>query len=713
MVDLEKLTWPVSKLGEALSALARRSGLAPRPIDVPRPPATLGQGDDEGALGQWVMAAAGRLGLEAEPVGAPYPELEGLIRGAAPALLRLRTGEELCFLALLRGGRRTVLVLTPDLEVQRLPLEAVRAALCQRIEASIRQEVDRLLEEAGVPQRRHARARTAILRQRLAGVGIGGCWLLRLAPGASFWRQVGQARLPRHLLAFVGAHAVQYVLLPLSWWLVGRGALQGRLEQGWLVAWALILLTMIPVRLLRLWWQSLFAIGVGGLLKKRLLFGALRLEPDEIRHQGAGQLLGRVAESEAVESLALIGGFLGLVSMIELIVGVVILSTGAGGGFHVLLLLVWVALTLFVAWRYFRSSTRWTEARRDMTHDLVERMVGHRTRLAQQVPERWHDGEDEALANYVGESRAMDQIITILWALVPRGWLVLGLLVLAPVFVAGQTSVEGLAIGLGGVLFVYQALKKLSGGLTTLVDAGVAWGQVAPLFRAAARPEVVGSPAFALTAASSAEVAENGQPVLDVHDVSFRYRERAEPVLRGCHLRIQPGDRLLLEGPSGGGKSTLTALLIGLRPLESGLVLLRGLDRQTLGADGWRRRVVAAPQFHENFILTETFLFNLLMGRGWPPRIEDVEEAEAICQELGLGDLLERMPAGLLQMVGESGWQLSHGERSRLYIARALLQGADLIVLDESFGALDPENLHQAMRCVLRRAPTLLVIAHL
>ena len=83
-----------------------------------------------------------------------------------------------------------------------------------------------------------------------------------------------------------------------------------------------------------------------------------------------------------------------------------------------------------------------------------------------------------------------------------------------------------------------------------------------------------------------------------------------------------------------------------------------------------------------------------------------------ICRELGLGDLLERMPAGFQQMVGESGWQLSHGERSRLYIARALLQQADLIILDESFAALDPENLHRALQCVLRRAPTVLVIAH-
>ena len=70
------------------------------------------------------------------------------------------------------------------------------------------------------------------------------------------------------------------------------------------------------------------------------------------------------------------------------------------------------------------------------------------------------------------------------------------------------------------------------------------------------------------------------------------------------------------------------------------------------------------------------------------------------------------MPAGLWQIVGETGWQLSHGERSRLYVARALLQDADVVVLDESFAALDPETLRQALPCVMERAKTLVMIAH-
>jgi ATP-binding cassette subfamily B protein len=70
------------------------------------------------------------------------------------------------------------------------------------------------------------------------------------------------------------------------------------------------------------------------------------------------------------------------------------------------------------------------------------------------------------------------------------------------------------------------------------------------------------------------------------------------------------------------------------------------------------------------------------------------------------------MPSGMMQMVGETGWQLSHGERSRIFLARALLQKAQLTILDESFAALDPETLDRCLHCALRRTQTLLVIAH-
>ena len=298
----------------------------------------------------------------------------------------------------------------------------------------------------------------------------------------------------------------------------------------------------------------------------------------------------------------------------------------------------------------------------------------------------------------------MDRSTARLLAIVPRGWLVIGLLGLAPAFMAGSSSPARVAIAVGGTLLAYRAWRRLTSGAWQLAGAAVAWRRTAVLFHAATRQELPGS----LDQPPSTDT----DLVLEARDLDFRYSDRAQPVLRGATLEIARADRVVLEGASGGGKSTLVSLLAGVREPNGGTVLIDGLDRATLGAAEWRRRLAAAPQFHENHVLAETFAFNLFLGRPTVLMPADFEEARAVCQELGLGDVLERMPAGMLQMVGETGWQLSHGERSRLYIARALLQGAELVILDESFAALDPENLKRAMECVVKRAPALLVVAH-
>ncbi len=712
--DLDTISWPASRLGELIEALARASLLTAKPERVPEPPATLVLQGGEGS-GKWIEEATRWLGLEAEPVEVSYAEVESFLRSASPVILQLPGSQVLTseprFLGLL-GCRESALVLGPDLRNHPLPVETIRAALCHEVETPLLEKTDKTLQVAGVSKRGWQKARAAILRECLRPVRISGCWLLGLPPGASFWTQLRRARLARPLFTLAGAHAIQYFLWIVSWWLVGKGELEGRLDVAWLWAWALLLFTLVPLQLLTTWLQGRFAVGAGALLKRRLLYGSLRLEPDEIRHEGAGQLMGRVIESEAVESLALSGGFLALVALIELVMACIVLSITPAGRVPVLLLIASFAAVLFLGWRYFRRREGWTSSRLGLTHDLIESMVGHRTRLAQQPPERWHDGEDQAYDRYFEKAVAMDRLATPLMALAPQGWLVVGLAGLAPAFVAGEGSVSALAITLGGVLLAFRSFKRLTAGISDVVGAAIAWRQVEPVFRAGDRPEVAGGAGLFLPSRHASSPTSDGRPVIEVHDLVFRYPGREEPVLSGCSLQIHHGERVLLEGPSGGGKSTFASVLGGLRLPQSGLLLAEGLDLQSLGLDAWRKRVVVAPQFHENHVLTGTLAFNLLMGRHWPAYPEELAEAEAVCRELGLGELLTRMPAGLLQTVGETGWQLSHGERSRLYIARALLEGSEVVVLDESFAHLDPENLRQALACVFQRASSLVVIAH-
>jgi ATP-binding cassette subfamily B protein len=344
-----------------------------------------------------------------------------------------------------------------------------------------------------------------------------------------------------------------------------------------------------------------------------------------------------------------------------------------------------------------------------MNEEMLGHMVGHRTRLAQQPPDEWHVEEDRGLAHYLRQAQALDSEEVAL-SLVPRAFLVLALAALLPAYAFSQGGSPGaLAISLGGVLLAYRGLRQVAAAGVSLVGAVVSWRAVAPLV-GPARAEERGVPGLNDLDRSGAQSSE--APLIEAERLSFRYPGRSEPVLRECGLVIRRGDRILLEGASGSGKSTLASLLAGLQEPESGLILLRGMDRGSFGIEAWRRRVATAPQFHENYVFVGSFAFNLLLGRRWPPRLEDLAEAERLCEALGLGDLLSRMPGGLWQTVGDSGWQLSHGERSRLYIARALLQGGDLLILDESFAALDPETLERALRTVLERAPALLVIAH-
>ncbi|MEZ4735541.1 MAG: ABC transporter ATP-binding protein [Caldilineaceae bacterium] len=658
-----------------------------------------------------------------------YVDIDQLIHGVAPALMRVSPAEEPpTFLVIVRSNRQHVTLLTPTLGQRRVTAAVITHHLRTLAEAPFARLANELLASVNIAPARRAKVRSAMIGEQMSGVQLTGCWRLRLAPGANMWRQFRQARLLTPVALILAAHFVQQLFSLAGWWLIGQGALQGHFAWAWIFAWALLLYTAIPFQLFVTWIQSRIGLDAGALFKTRLLYGTLHLEPEEIRHEGIGQFLGRIMESEAFETLVLTGGFQGLIAIIELFTAFTVLTVGPGGWPAAGLFGLWVGLTSWLMGRYVYTNRAWVDAYRTMTNDLVERMVGHRTRIAQEERTRWHEGEDQFLARYLGISQQLDQVGMQLNGWTNRGWQLVGFASLALAFVTAPFATTQLALGIGGVMLASQALSKFVAGIAGIAGILVAWEQVGPIFTAAQRSTARKSAEYTLLPTGQPPVEQPPveqppveqppadptahEPLLVARDLTFRYPRQLRPLLQGCHVTLHIGERILLEGPSGGGKSTLAALLVGLRKPEAGLLLLHGLDQATLGMAQWRKRLAAAPQFHENHVLTETFAFNLLMGRRWPATPEDLAEAETICHELGLGNLLARMPAGLQQMVGESGWQLSHGERSRLFMARALLQDADLIVLDESFAALDPDNLQQAIQCVLARAKTLLVIAH-
>jgi ATP-binding cassette, subfamily B, bacterial len=693
MIDVSAVCWPASRAAEGLELLARAAALPIRADHTPHTP----QASID--LGNQLPTTANSLGLEVESVDSSFGEMNTLLRSAAPAVIRMRD-ETLVMLVKRRG--RTVRVVRPDHRMVSIPIEALRGAFVEAEAKLVAGEIERLVEDSGVGPSRRASVVRALVEERLCSRRLRAGWLVRIPPGGSFRAQLTAIGARRQLLLLAAAHGGQYALLIAAWWLLGRAALQGRLDATWLSAWTLTVASIVPLQLAALWVQGKLAIDIGAVLKQRLLTGAFRLEPEETRREGAGHLLGRVIEAEAVESLALGGGFTALLASLELALaaGVLALATPV----LTVLLLVWTGLAGSLAAVFFARRLAWTRQRLELTFDLIERMVGHRTRIAQQPREQWHDGEDDIIERYVHSSAAMDRAAVSLLAFVPRGWMIVGLCGLTPLFGAGTATVS-LAIGVGGILLAFRALDRLTGGLWNLAGAAIAWRQTAPVFRAAAR--ATAEPAALARPGSAA-----ASGVLDATDLRFSHAGRGEPVLRGCSLTIAPGERVILHGASGGGKSTLASLLAGLRTPQSGLLLFDGLDRHTLGLAEWRRRVVLVPQFHENHLVLGSVAFNLLMAGEWPPGEGDFARAEEVLRELGLGETLDRMPSGLLQTIGETGWQLSHGERSRIYLARALLQKPDVLILDESFAQLDPENMRRALETVIARAPAVLLIAH-
>lgn len=724
--ELNKFSWPLGRLGEALEVLGRHAKLKLSSSNIVTP--TSFSGDEQKSLlhddiDTWLDWACTELGIEVEPLESPVPEMRSLLQSAAPVIIRHVYDGELFVLLLLKVRGNHAFLITPQRQIERIPINELHHSIVREAHQDVAVEIKQMLER--VPKKSHQTVQDYLYTEFTRSSSITGIWMLRSPPAGSFLTQLIDEKLLHGLVVILTISTALYSAEIVSWVLIGKGALGGQFGPGWLMAWALILFTIVFLGALVGWIQGIFSIKFGTLLQHRMLAGSLRMNSDVLRSQGVGQLLGRVVESQSFDSLILTGGLSVLVACIQLLISAWVLAQGAAGNLHIILLLFWVLCTLVVFTIFFYRHRKWTSSRLNLTHQLVENMVGHRTRIVQEGAARRHEKEDQQLDQYLQESKKFDRSIIPLSVGISRGWLVVALLGLAPVFVDTPQSTVKLAISVGGVFLAYRAFGQVASGAAALIQAAVTWQQINILFKTTTQLLETSTAVLPNTSSTKsdqekADVRKSGKMsskdekarvLLRASDLCFKFPNQSKQLIDGCNLTIYEGDKILLEGASGGGKSTLAALLTGLRRQDSGLLLLNGLDRTSWG-NNWRLQSTSAPQFHENHILTGTLAFNLLMGRNWPASPFDMADAEIMCNKLGLGDLLRRMPSGLLQMVGESGWQLSHGERSRVYLARALLQNADLVVLDESFAALDPKTMARCIKCALASASSLVVIAH-
>jgi ATP-binding cassette subfamily B protein len=263
--------------------------------------------------------------------------------------------------------------------------------------------------------------------------------------------------------------------------------------------------------------------------------------------------------------------------------------------------------------------------------------------------------------------------------------------------VAGELSVGDLTSFLMYTLTVAVAVGTLSSLWEDFAKAAGASRRVFELMDRA--------PDMARAGDTPAEV--RGEVELD--HVEFTYPTRPDaPVLQGLSLQVRPGEVVALVGPSGGGKSTVAALLSRFYDPQLGAVRLDGRDLRELHPDWVRAQVGVVSQ--EPVLFATSIAENIRYGR------LDATDAEirAAARAANADGFISAFPEGYQTRVGERGVRLSGGQKQRVAIARALLKDPKVLVLDEATSALDAESEHLVQEALdrLMQGRTTLVIAH-
>ena len=198
-----------------------------------------------------------------------------------------------------------------------------------------------------------------------------------------------------------------------------------------------------------------------------------------------------------------------------------------------------------------------------------------------------------------------------------------------------------------------------------------------------------------------------GAPVVRFRDVSFAY-EDGEDVLHGIDFSVARGEKIALVGESGGGKSTIVNLLLGLYEPRAGEIEVVGRTSTELPLDELRSRIGVV--FQDASLFSGTLRENIAYGR---PGASDEEVADA-ARRANADGFVRRFPGGYEQVIGERGLKLSGGQRQRIAVARAILKDAPVLVLDEATSALDTKAERQVQKGLdeLMEGRTSLIIAH-
>ena len=447
------------------------------------------------------------------------------------------------------------------------------------------------------------------------------------------------------------------------------------------------------------------ALRALGRIRSRFYERIEPLAPAQLEEYRSGDLLSRmVGDVDALQSLYVRGLGPPLVALIvsAICVGVAAAVLPAAAGILAVGLFVGGVLVPLVAALVNRAvGRRQAGARAELTADLIELFRG--------APELVAYGREEETLDRI---RRSDRELA---SLDRRNALAAGVADALMILVAGLTVAGVLAVAVTAhdagtvdrVLVATLALLALA-----------SFDAVAPL-PAAAR-ELAG------TLASGRRVLEladreavvrdpdtprrspTGPAVVALDGVTARYASAEEPAVSGLDLRLEPGKRIALVGPSGAGKTTVTSLFLRFLDPEAGRVTLDGHDLREYGQADVRATFALAGQ--DAHVFNSTIRANLALAHSG----SSDEELWQALSRAQLASWVSGLPDGLDTLVGEEGAQLSGGQRQRLTLARAFLSDAPVLLLDEPTAHLDPENAEALIRDVLTAADgrSVLLITH-
>jgi ATP-binding cassette, subfamily B, bacterial len=212
------------------------------------------------------------------------------------------------------------------------------------------------------------------------------------------------------------------------------------------------------------------------------------------------------------------------------------------------------------------------------------------------------------------------------------------------------------------------------------------------------RPEIADHP--------GARALEHSRGHIELRGVGFKYPKSNEWILRDLNLTIEPGETVGIVGRTGSGKTTLAYLLPRLYDVDEGAVLLDGIDVRELQLRSLRSHIGVA--FEDPILFSASVHENLVMGR---PIVSDEELKRAI--DVARAGFVWDLPWGLETRVGEQGYTLSGGQRQRLALARAVLGGPSVLVLDDPLSSVDVHTeavIEESLARVLEGATGLLVV---